>query len=716
MCKKILFVFSIFTFILFTKHVYATRITREEAVCPVCDAKFTGQVVMSSNNFGGIDHDLCPHAMGSSPLSSYMWGCPECNFCGYSGTFKETFSPEEKNKLLNWLKSNYPKKNNNNVRQVFDVLPSHKRYEIAAEIAKTNKDTNYNIARLYLRAAWSARHQGMADPDSEETLNFEISREEGSFFEEEFEKAATNAVSLANRARALGDIILRVAGKLRFEKIPNDVALPTYFLLALQLRGMGENVMAEDFLQMAEKIDDSEKLAKYIAAMRHSIKIESELQKKTIKYLLASVDEKEEKNEAKLIESTILLAELNRRVGNFDDAEKYYIKLFEFESTPELFIETVKYGLKYMNREDAFPIEKAKEFEKKKIEASLSMILDPIEGREAAQFLHFSKNRELIFPKLIELIEKNIDDVSELAFMAMSDETQEAVDFQLKYLKQGKYERIILGNLIRVVHLIPSETLLELFEKDDYKIRMVDFLRTKGDKACVEALVKKAEKELTSEVIGRMGEDKKRDYDEERYQKNLLMSLATTRDARALLQILNTIDIVLAGKENDYSTELFKTAGAALEVFFNRFFGFSYAFNRQREPKTLKVERFDSVCMNETYSKFKEWHSKNKDLSIEVLVMDGFKEMGYKTMPIDDVNTIKELVAGLSDSFMPIRINSFKELVRRTGITFKTEVGLDPSSFPRDFQEVVGLCNIWLEENFKKLEYDKSSEVFKIKN
>lgn len=713
MHKKIFFVFFILTFIIFTQNAYATRITREEAVCPVCDAKFTGQMVMSSNTFGGIDHDLCPHAMGSSPLSSYIWGCPECNFCAYSSVFKEVFPSEDKKKLLVWLKANYPK-TDDNVGQVFDALPSYKRYEIAAELAKYNKDTNYNIAKLYLRGAWCSRHLGMLDPVSGKALYLRMSEDEVKFFHEEFRKEATKATSLTNRARAVGDIVLSLAAKLRFEKIPNDIALPTYFLVAQELRAMGENSMAEDYLQMAEKIEGSDRLATYFSAMRNSFKIEGELQKKTIEYLLASLDDKED--ELKNIESTLLLGELNRRLGNFDEAEKYYLNLFDYASTPELFFETVKYGLKYMHREDAFPDEKAKEFEKKKIEASFDLILHPIEGREAAQFLYFSKNRELIFPKLIELIEMGIDDVSELAFMAMSDDTQEAVDLQLKYLKQGKFEQIILGNLIYVVDKVPSEVLIELFEKEEYKIYLVDFLRTKADKACVEALVKKSEKELTAEVINRLDGLEKRNYDEERYHHNLLMSLATTRDMKALGIITNTIEIALAGKGDGYCSELYDTAGNALEVFFNRHFGFNFAYNRQREPKTLKAAKFENISKKEIYSRFKAWYSKNKDISIEALVLQGFEELGYKTTPIEDIDVIKELIEGLSDNFKPIRVNSFKELIRRTGVAFKAYVGLDPMAYPKQYQEVIGLYNLWFEENFKKLEYDNGSGVFKVKN
>ena len=161
MIKKL--VLLVCFFVLITGISFATRISREEKTCPLCGTKFMAAIVWSTNNFGGTDHDLCPHAMGSSPLSSYIWGCPYCNFCGFSDDFSKSYTDEEKNKILNWLKENYPptiekpdqdaskKKSDeeefeeqayrrSNLK--YDSLPSYKRYEIAAELAKLANESN----------------------------------------------------------------------------------------------------------------------------------------------------------------------------------------------------------------------------------------------------------------------------------------------------------------------------------------------------------------------------------------------------------------------------------------------------------------------------------------------------------------------------------------------------------------------------------------------
>ncbi|MFA5598709.1 MAG: DUF2225 domain-containing protein, partial [Pusillimonas sp.] len=664
-----------------------------------CDTEFTGEIVMSSNNFGGIDHDLCPHAMGASPLSSYIWGCPECNFCGYSDSFKKSLKDEDKEKLLTWLKSNYPKTHNSD-RNVFNVLPTSKRYEIAAELAKFNNETNYNIAKLYLRGAWAVRHAGMADADSGESLSLRMSSSESAFFEEEFRKAAGKKLPTNNRAREFSDLILAVANNLRTLNMPQDIALPTYFIIASQLRAMGENSIAEEFLKKAETIEGKEKFEKYFDAMRHSFKIESELQKKTIKYFLASLDDKEA--EPRVVEATFLLGELNRRIGNFDEAEKYYLKLFDYPHTPQLFFETVVYGLKYMNREDSFPVDKAEKFEKQRIEESLARLLNPFEGREAAHFLHYSKHRDLIFPKLVELIKTGDEDTVRLAFMAMSDETQEAIDFQLDYLKNGKNPKIVLSSLIKLAHKLPSKPFIELFEAEDFKRQVVEFLRVIADKSAVDALIGKAEAEVTLEKIRDLSELKNRNYEEEQYHGSLLLAIATLRDLRAVKIITTALDIAMELENKGYGNRLADAAGTALEILFNRHFGFSSAYNRSREPKELKSAGTPNNRTKEAYEGFKKWYSANQNKALDVLVLEGYEALGYKITATNDADTIKELVQGLNDSFRPLRVNSCKELIKRVGVSFRADVALDPFATPREYQEVIALYNVWLEENIEK--------------
>ena len=47
---------------------WATTTKEQAYTCPLDGTKFTGRVVVSTNNFGGVDSDMCPWAKGDSPL------------------------------------------------------------------------------------------------------------------------------------------------------------------------------------------------------------------------------------------------------------------------------------------------------------------------------------------------------------------------------------------------------------------------------------------------------------------------------------------------------------------------------------------------------------------------------------------------------------------------------------------------------------------------
>ena len=189
MIKRI--VLFVFLFVLVSNLSFATKMSREEVTCPLCGTQFTARVVMSTNNFGGMDHDLCPHAVGYTPIADYVWGCPNCNLCGYPSVFKMEYSNEEKTKIQNWLKENYPPKTEkpkqddeeeDAYRQNqygYTNLPSYKRYEIAAELAKLTNKSNYEIGKMFLSATWCVRANMVINKDgkalNENTFSLKLS-------------------------------------------------------------------------------------------------------------------------------------------------------------------------------------------------------------------------------------------------------------------------------------------------------------------------------------------------------------------------------------------------------------------------------------------------------------------------------------------------------------------------------------------------------------
>lgn len=76
-----------------TRRAAASRGEPVDVRCPVCAQPFEGWRWLSSNDFGGIDRDLCEHAAGDPPLLRDAWTCPRCAYSGLPGDWDSTSVP-----------------------------------------------------------------------------------------------------------------------------------------------------------------------------------------------------------------------------------------------------------------------------------------------------------------------------------------------------------------------------------------------------------------------------------------------------------------------------------------------------------------------------------------------------------------------------------------------------------------------------------------------
>ena len=778
-------------FILIVNASFATRISREEKSCPLCGTKFMAEVVWSTNNFGGTDHDLCPHARGASPLSSYIWGCPYCNFCGFSDDFSKSYTEEEKNKITNWLKENYPptiekpdqeepKKDSED--DDFDEpayrrnqyssssLPSYQRYEIAAKLAKLANKSNYEIGKLYLRAAWCARAHTTINKEKKDSNDYEISRFMNSrnpIIEEETINIEKNLDKSELVGFTMADFYIKIAENIEKREIADEMQrLSCYSNLAVELRSSGENTKAEEFIKKAEQCKDADKLSSLYEGLRNSIKVERTYQSKVIEYLSASLNDNLEKFQQ--LEVNLLLGEMNRRLEKYDEAQKYYSKLLEDpESLPEQFMRTVKFAMTTMGVNSSEQQETFDKIEENRINSYLKKLSSPHAGREAAMVLNLSNRRDIIYPKLVEIINKAVNegpDTSKIitkdgmtmlmdeesghviimhgnsdkipnvtlehALMAMSDETEEAAKFLYGLLDKGVDERYIIGNLRHLAHYLPSDKFIQRFNnaKEDYEIeKYAEILKVIGDKPSFEALITRAEKLLNDEGLKNLV---LKGYPEKNREACYAMveSLAFFRGKRTIDFLVNLCERIkkvydeIKAQETDKKADfyelscLYEKAGTSLEIMFFRHFGFSWSPTRKLEPKKLEQLTNSREIVEEPLLAFKEWYSKHGNENYKDIIYEGFKKYGYDILPVSDPKKLRLLVEGLEEAFPAARVQSYKELVRRTGIKKMPDAGLS-HDIPRgeDRQSLISFYSKWLEENISKLVYDEKSQKFLIK-
>jgi len=259
--KQLRGIFSIhlvltFVLLIISNTCLATSSKTVEAVCPVCANQFSASKLMSTNNLGGYDSDLCSNARGYSPLMSMIWGCPVCNFCGYSDEFEEKLSDTRKNELKSWL-ANDIKVEKKGSENRYDVIPAQTRYEVAARIAEMSKKPALEIGRLWLNAAWTCRHLGLIDVASETTPLTEISPEKCKKLFQALDDNSRKIKPSENRAGDMLKIFAATAARVDELQIPEAEQVAAYMMFAKLFRSSGENQQAENFIVRALAADKS---------------------------------------------------------------------------------------------------------------------------------------------------------------------------------------------------------------------------------------------------------------------------------------------------------------------------------------------------------------------------------------------------------------------------------------------------------------------------
>ncbi len=118
-----------------------------KVTCPLCGAKFKGEV-LSDYEIDGYDYDFMPlFKDGPKLLDYYIWFCPECHFTGYDNRF--TF---EKNKAV------IP----DEIRETLATIPklsvslSYKFYR-AGVIAEIFGESDVSLLDYFMKAYWAAK-------------------------------------------------------------------------------------------------------------------------------------------------------------------------------------------------------------------------------------------------------------------------------------------------------------------------------------------------------------------------------------------------------------------------------------------------------------------------------------------------------------------------------------------------------------------------------
>lgn len=445
------------------------------------------------------------------------------------------------------------------------------------------------------------------------------------------------------------------------------------------------------------------------------------------KYYLLALQKESFTNKEK-VALYYLLAELERKLGNFKNAEKYYNLVIKNPETDDFILDNISFIYNKYLKKQSFDLDRRLyDIDKESLEKIFDeLINNPNKLSETAKRLRYCKNRDLIFPKLKSLIETGDKRLIENAIYLMTDRTQEAVDIQVDLLKKGKCISYILNsrnsNLRNNANLIKKSddcVFMDIFNQNPvYYNYIIPFLLYINTDNCRKAIIQKSKEAFSENAV----KEYIKSYDSNLlyYHKALLNALSCIGTKESIEIIVNLLSYL----KNNYPDidkpnfsdirYMIYSVGETIEIAFNKSFGFARTVEQRpygKYPQRIKYQGF-----NTAYKRFHKWYDKfiKSGKSLEKIVADGFKANGYKIEPKNDVNTLKELITGLNDAFEPIKVNSYRELIKRTGIIYENHnnklymihnlIEKEP-----DYIE-------WFEENKNKLVFDKEKQMFTTKS
>ncbi len=763
MIKKITLIVCFYFFVINSS--FADEIKIEEKACPLCKTKLKVTSIQPLNKFI-LDYDLYPHDLASPsiPLSNYVVRCYNCNYCGLAKDFEKKYTDEEKNKLTLWLKENYPPSKGLEKLESFLLFPPFKCFEIAAQLSATNKESNYQIGKLYLASAWSIRTLHLILDKNGNDMEYDSSE----FFGNKNDIIKQESINLNKRLNLyeestfnFADYETKIAEKIEKLSINDEnEKLKCFCSLAYSLRIAGENTKAEFYIKKAEKCSGSSQFFDLFEGLRNSIKKERYYQSKVIEFLTASLND--DLTEKQKLEVYLLLGEMNRRLEKFDEAQKYYSKLLETsEALPDIYIRALKFANSNMGSFGNISKETFDRLDERRINDYLDKLSNPVIGSEAANYLRYSTRRDIIFPRLKEIIKSAIDNPPdyyklvkekndtkyiideetqrikileygiiknfklENALFALSDETKEAAEFLSDLFFKNPNSYSIAQSLKPIVHFLPSDKFVQGINKTTNAYEILDYaklLKLINDKPSFEALLAKSEKYLTEENIKKL-------FDSEFADKNILLyiylidALTAFRGKRTISLLVNLCESIIKVNEQfleeDKKTfvlhRLYEETGNALEIMYFRHFGFTDSFNRIFPPRRLESLIRLKIVEEPTIS-FKEWFSAHEKEDYKKIIYEGFKKYGYDVLPVSDPKKLYILIEGLDDNFPAARIQCYKELVRRIDVKKRPDIGLNNNRISfEEKRELFSFYLNWLDKNINKLVYDEKKQKFVIK-
>lgn len=290
-----------------TAPALAIQTEKTTVVCPIDQTEVEAVRVLSTNNSGGFDRDLCPHARDGSPLLVQVATCPTCGYSAPTAVFER--APTKK--TVEQVKRKWGKTERS--------LPPHERWARHAQILGWQGAPAYEIAEAWVAAAWSTRlaYNGqLSDPALVRIQSRILTQAMREVSSREKKPAPGYETEIAIARTVLAKV---EAGEIDKKEIPMAV-----LSAAAVLRSRGEDGEALSALETLGRLPRGP-LSDAAAELRASIELEHAYFDKAMPTLrgIAADSKISEKERAR---ASYLAAEIARRTGRKDEARALYLQ------------------------------------------------------------------------------------------------------------------------------------------------------------------------------------------------------------------------------------------------------------------------------------------------------------------------------------------------------------------------------------------------------
>ena len=316
-------------------------------VCPVDRTKFKAELLVRSNDWGGIDRDFCRHAYRTFPMEVKVWTCPGCRYSGTKADFTVdkdnpvTIDSETADRIRKGLKpaQRLPK------RFTQRKVPAWVKFDLMAQSVKLRGRPAHEVGNAYLYAAWILRQRGVTY-----LQYFEEFEELYRRYKLDIKPIPLRAAKILNRADYELAKAVKIVKDLEAEKFSGVQILLARYLAAYLNRRHGENAEALTLIEaMKADLETNSIVKDAVTKMKESIKQERVFQRKALAEFEQALEKEQGLKPSDRGDLLYQLAELNRRLGNKKAAVDYYNKTIALEGTSE---QTRKFAEEQQKRDE----------------------------------------------------------------------------------------------------------------------------------------------------------------------------------------------------------------------------------------------------------------------------------------------------------------------------------------------------------------------------